>query len=146
MSRSAFSPIPAGHYDMLRRALKAAGLPTDDLAEPDRLFFQLSDDQGPIGFVGLEGKGDDRLLRSLVVLPTYKRKGYGGSLVAHVEAFAREERVERVHLLTIDAADFFRARGYGPADRATAPVAISGTAQFASLCPASAVYLVKELT
>lgn len=145
MSRLTFSPVTPEHHNMLRLALEAAHLPTDDLTEPDRFFFLLSDEDGPIGFIGLEGAGPDRLLRSLVVLPDRKRKGHGGLLVAHIEAFARQAGVERLHLLTTTAADFFSVRSYWPADRANGPAAISGTAQFASLCPASAAYLVKEL-
>jgi len=145
MSRVTFSPLTHGHLDILRLALDAAGLPNGDLTEADRVFFELSDDTGPIGFVGLEGTGSERLLRSLVVLPSRKRQGYGGLLVAHVEAFARAADAGRLHLLTTTADAFFGARGYRPADRATAPNAIAGTTQFASLCPSSAAYLVKEL-
>ncbi|WP_363754657.1 GNAT family N-acetyltransferase [Sphingobium sp. LSP13-1-1.1] len=63
--------------DVLRLALSAAGLPTDDIGGPDQMFFSLSDDVGLIGFIGLEGDGADRLLRSLVVLPTRRGQGYG---------------------------------------------------------------------
>ena len=145
MSRATFAPLPYGQHDVLRPALEAARLPIGDLHEPGRVFFQLSDDEGAVGFVGLEGDGADRLLRSLVVLPSRKRQGHGGLLVAHVEALARREGVERLHLLTNTVADFFRSRGYRPADRASAPTAIAATAQFSSLCPGSAAYLVKEL-
>ena len=48
--------------DVLRLALGAAQLPTDDLGGLDQMFFSLSDDDGLIGFVGLEGDGADRLL------------------------------------------------------------------------------------
>lgn len=145
MSRVTFSPLPHGQQDVLRLALDAARLPTDDLDLCGRAFFELSDDQGPIGFVGIEGDGDDRLLRSLVVLPSRKRQGHGGLLVAHAEAHARRDGVKRLHLLTTTVADFFRGRGYHPAERSDAPPAIAGTAQFSSLCPGSAEYLVKEL-
>jgi N-acetylglutamate synthase-like GNAT family acetyltransferase len=145
MSRTTFAPLASGAHDVLRLALDAAGLPTDDLDRPDRAFFGLSDEQGPIGFVGLEGDGADRLLRSLVVLPSRKRQGHGGLLVAHVEALARRDGVKRLHLLTNTVADFFRARGYRPASRGDAPTPIAATAQFSSLCPGSAAYLVKEL-
>ena len=145
MSRIIFSGLPHGHYDVLKLALEAAHLPTDDLAEPDRVFFQLADEAGPIGFIGLEGEGPDRLLRSLVVLPGRKRKGYGGLLVAHAEIHARQHEVARLHLLTTSVADFFGNRGYYPADRAAAPSVIAQSAQFRDLCPASAAYLVKEL-
>ena len=145
MSRSIFSPLPPTGYNVLRLALEVAQLPFGDVDEPAREFFELSDDQGPIGFVGLEGEGPDRLLRSLVVLPSRKRQGHGGLLVAHAEAFAGREGVERLHLLTSTVGDFFRARGYRPADRSQAPAAIAATAQFTSLCPGTAIYLVKEL-
>ncbi|WP_404365677.1 arsenic resistance N-acetyltransferase ArsN2 [Sphingomonas sp. MMS24-J45] len=145
MSRTTFAPLASGAHDVLRLALDAAGLPTDDLDRSGRAFFGLSDEKGPIGFVGLEGDGADRLLRSLVVLPSRKRQGHGGLLVAHVEALARRDGAERLHLLTNTVADFFRARGYRPADRADAPAPIAATAQFSSLCPGSAAYLVKEI-
>lgn len=142
MSRITFTALEPGAYDVLRPALAAADLPVDDLADAGRSFFELSDERGSIGFVGLEGVGSDRLLRSLVVLAGRKRQGHGGLLVAHAEAFARRDGVERLHLLTTTVADFFRARGYRSADRAGAPAAIARTAQFASLC----AYLVKDLS
>lgn len=145
MNRVSFAALPVESHDILRLALEAARLPTDDLLEPDRQFFELADETSPIGFVGLEGTGADRLLRSLIVLPSRKRQGYGGLLVAHVEALARQHGVERLHLLTTSVADFFRLRGYRAADRATAPASITATAQFAALCPASAAYLVKDI-
>ena len=144
MSRVNFARLPFAD-DVLTLALGAAGLPTDDLREPGRSFFGLADDAGPIGFIGIEGTGADRLLRSLVVLPSRKRRGFGGLLVAHAEAFARQDGTERLHLLTQSVADFFRARGYRPVDRSTAPASIASTAQFATLCPASAAYLVKDI-
>ena len=145
MSRLSFAERPACVDDVLRLALDAAKLPTNDLDLPGRTFYELSDEQGPIGFIGIEGDGADRLLRSLVVLPSRKRQGYGGLLVAHVEAAARLSGVERLHLLTTTVADFFRSRGYRAGERSTAPEAIKGTEQFGSLCPASATYLVKDI-
>lgn len=146
MTRMTFSAISHGQLELLRLALAAAQLPTDDLEKPDRAFFQLAVDNEPIGFVGLQGRGADRLLRSLVVLPSGKRQGHGGLLVAHAEAVARRDGVERLHLLTTSAAGFYGVRGYLPADRQDAPVDIAGTEQFGSLCPSSATYLMKGLT
>lgn len=70
---------------------------------------------------------------------------HGGLLVAHIEAFARLDGVGRLHLLTITVADIFHARGYPTIDRADAPAVIAAIAQFTSLCPGSAAYLVKDL-
>ncbi|KEQ54782.1 GNAT family N-acetyltransferase [Sphingobium chlorophenolicum] len=130
--------------DVLRLALEAAQLPTDDLDGPDQMLFSLSDDDGLIGFIGLEGDGADRLLRSLVVLPTRRGQGYGRMLVERLERVA-DGTVERLHLLTNGSAEFFRGLGYVDADRDAAPAFIAATAQFTSLCGPRATYLVKDL-
>ena len=130
--------------DVLRLALEAAQLPTDDLGGPDQMFFSLSDDDGLIGFIGLEGHGADRLLRSLVVLPTRRGEGYGRMLVERLEQMA-DGTIERLHLLTNGSAEFFRGLGYVDADRDAAPAFIAATAQFTSLCGPRATYLVKDL-
>lgn len=145
MSRVIFSQLPAGSFDVLRLALDAANLPSDDIIEPGRRFYELADEGGPIGFVGIEGEGANRLLRSVVVLPSRKRKGYGGLLVAHAEAVPRQDGAQRLHLLTRTEAAFFSRRGYHHADRSAAPEPIRSTARFTGLCPASAAYLVKDI-
>jgi len=130
--------------DVLRLPPGAAQLPTDDLGGPDQMFFSLSDDEELIGFIGLEGSGTDRLLRSLVVLPTRRGKGYGRMLVERLEGVA-DGAVERLHLLTSGTGEFFRRLGYTDADRDAAPAFIAATAQFTSLCGPRATYLVKDL-
>lgn len=130
--------------DVLRLALDAAQLPTDDLGGADQMFFSLSDDDGLIGFIGLEGDGADRLLRSLIVLPTRRGQGYGRMLVERLEGIA-DDAVERLHLLTSGTGEFFRKLGYVDAARDQAPVFIAATAQFTSLCGPRATYLVKDL-
>lgn len=144
MSGTTFYEVPRGAYDILRAALGQAGLPTSDLEEPGRLFFGLSDDRGLIGYIGLEGDGPDRLLRSLVLLPSRRGLGHGRELVERLERCVAGA-VERLHLLTNTAAPFFRANGYVDADRATAPAPIAASREFTALCPASAAYLVKAL-
>ncbi len=139
-----FFEVPRGAYDILRRALEEADLPTADLEQPGRLFFGLSDAQSLIGYIGLEGDGTDRLLRSLVVLPSRRGAGHGATLVRKLEAIL-PGAVTRLHLLTGSAAPFFRRLGYADADRTQTPPAIAATEQFASLCPASASYLVKDI-
>ena len=144
MTEAVFFEVPRGAYDILRKALEQADLPTVDIEQAGRLFFGLSDKRGLIGYIGLEGDSADRLLRSLVVLPSRRGAGHGATLVGKLEAILPDD-VTRLHLLTGSAAPFFRRLGYADADRIEAPPAIAGTQQFASLCPASASYLVKDL-
>jgi amino-acid N-acetyltransferase len=143
MTDTYFSEVAHGG-DVLRLALSAAQLPIDDLGGPDQLFFSLSDDDGLIGFIGLEGEGSDRLLRSLVVLPTRRGRGHGRVLVERLEKVINGA-VDRLHLLTTGSASFFRDLGYVDADRSEAPADIAATAQFSSLCGPRATYLVKDI-
>ncbi|WP_210643719.1 MULTISPECIES: arsenic resistance N-acetyltransferase ArsN2 [unclassified Pseudomonas] len=129
----------------LRDALTLASLPVDDLTHPGRQFFSFSQQGVVVAFGGIEGGGAERLLRSLVVLEGHRGRGTGAAVLAALEAFAKNEGVERLHLLTQSAAAFFAAHGYQVQERSLAPVSISATAQFKTLCPASATYLSKRL-
>ena len=137
--------LNAGELGELTEALSPANLPIADLAEPGRTFFRFHDDAGVVGYGGLEGEGADRLLRSLLVVADRRGDGLGRSLLALLENVARVMLVQRLHLLTNTAAPFFAANGYTVADRATAPAPIAASREFATLCPASAAYLVKAL-
>lgn len=97
------------HDDLepLREALILAGLPADDLSLPGRRFFSFRQQDSDVAFGGIEGAGGDRLLRSLVVLEGRRGQGTGAAVLAALEAFAKDEGVERVHLLTESASDFF---------------------------------------
>ncbi|WLG48648.1 GNAT family N-acetyltransferase [Pseudomonas sp. FP1742] len=85
------------------------------------------------------------LLRSLVVSDSHRGKGLGKAVLSELEQYAAFQGGLRLHLLTHSATGFFTANGYEIFDRGEAPVAISQTAQFKHLCPASATYLRKSL-
>lgn len=127
-------------------ALSVAKLPASDIELSGRRFFRFESNQGDVlGFGGLEGDGGDILLRSVVVTAP-RGQGTGGAILSLLEAQAKASGAHRLHILTNSAAEFFAARGYRVADRATAPPTIATSAQFAGLCPASATYLIKSLT
>jgi amino-acid N-acetyltransferase len=126
--------------------LRAAELPTEDLADEKLEHFFLAGDRvSPAGLVGLELYGRDALLRSLVVQPQSRAAGIGSQLVAHAEDHAARHGVRSVYLLTTTAEDFFAARGYAPADRSAAPDSIRSTREFAGLCPANSAFMIKQL-
>jgi N-acetylglutamate synthase-like GNAT family acetyltransferase len=66
-------------------------------------------------------------------------------LVSAIQQHAITEGVTTLFLLTTTSADYFVKGGYRRVDRADVPADIQGTQQFAGLCPASAVVMVKEL-
>jgi amino-acid N-acetyltransferase len=56
---------------------------------------------------------------------------------------ATELKIREIYLLTTTAAEFFTHLGYRQVDRALAPAAIASTKEFSSLCPSTAVFMVK---
>ncbi len=129
------------------RALEAAGLPFSDLT-PAKLEHFLTEEAGDVitHSAGLELFGDVGLVRSLVVVDGQRRTGRGGRLLAALEAHAREQGVRALYLLTTTAAPFFARHGYAVIERDHAPAALQATAEFAALCPASAICMTKTLT
>ncbi|WP_066110658.1 MULTISPECIES: arsenic resistance N-acetyltransferase ArsN2 [Sphingomonadales] len=125
--------------------LAEAGPPTSDLAEPGRRFFRFEDAAGIVGYAGMEGDGPDRLLRSLIVKPNRRSGSMGTAILGAIEQAATEEGVASLYLLTTTAEPFFRRHGYVMANPADAPDAITGSAEFRSLCPASAAFLSKRI-
>lgn len=121
-------------------ALTEAGLPTDDLASDSFRYFEWED----VAFGGV-GEGADALIRSVVVLPHARGKGHGVVIAESLAGVARDAGVERLWLLTTNAALFFEDLGWRVAERASAPPAIVNSRQFSGLCPASATLMVRAL-
>jgi amino-acid N-acetyltransferase len=95
--------------------------------------------------IGTERFGACALLRSLAVTPRYQQRGLGQLLVDRLERDAQTSGVEQLVLLTETAETFFRAIGYDVIDRLYVPREIKQSAEFLSLCPASAVCMTKSL-
>ena len=131
----------------VHRLVGEAGLPVEDLNELDLAHFLGGGEPDRLrGVVGLELCGDAALLRSLAVEPEARGAGLGRALVAAAEVHARSRGVRSLYLLTTTAAGFFERLGYRPLDRNQAPNGIRRTREFAGLCPASATFMVKQLT
>ena len=121
------------------RALLAANeLPVDDLADPSITLVGAFEAGALAGVIGLQVCNDAGLLRSLAVAPAMRSRKLGWRLCDHVLALADARGLRAVFLLTTDAADYFGRLGFVIVDRESAPEAIRATAQFSSLCSASA--------
>jgi amino-acid N-acetyltransferase len=126
--------------------LKGAGLPTDDLASASDLHLWVLEAEGDvIGAIAIEHFGASALLRSLVIVPAYRQRGLGHRLVAQLEQDVQEKGVEQLILLTETAESFFRRNGYEVIERRYVPEEVAQSAEFRSLCPASAVCMAKVL-
>jgi amino-acid N-acetyltransferase len=126
--------------------LESAGLPTTDLAEIPHLDVWVIEEGGSLaGAIALERYGSDGLVRSLVVAPGSRNRGYGSQLVNRLEADAVRDGVRHLVLLTETAEAFFGSREYVTVDRSSVSPAVSQSAEFRLLCPASARCLTKSL-
>ena len=138
------SPRPA--LAAAKALLAAADLPVADLTEGHcEHFFYAGPPGAPSALVGLELFDEAALLRSLVVSPAARSSGQGSALVRHAESYAHSRGVRTLFLLTTTAQGFFERRGYASAARDVAPPAIRATREFAGLCPASSVFMSKQL-
>ena len=130
----------------VRALLAAAGLPTADLTAASLAdFWGCPEGTNLVGVIGLEGYGTVALLRSLAVAPDGQGQGLGSALLTHAEQAARQRGVQALYLLTTTAEAFFVQRGYVRIPREAAPPILRQTAEFAALCPASAVCLTRAL-
>jgi short-subunit dehydrogenase/N-acetylglutamate synthase-like GNAT family acetyltransferase len=136
----------ASDEPQMKQLLAECGLPYEDII-PSHLqhFLVQRDDARLAGVVGLEMLGRVALLRSLAVPASYRGKGIGSQLTRKAEEYARSQGVEVLYMLTTTADAFFARRGYHLVDRNAVPTVVGETAEFQSLCPASATCRVKHL-
>lgn len=137
----------AGEDAGLAGALREAGLPTEDLEEAERQFFEYRTLGGDlVGYGGFERFGEDVLLRSIVVEPRARDLGIGRGIVALLMRRAFDQGGRRAWALTTSATGFFERAGFKVADRAAAPSSILATREALQLCPASATLLSRAIT
>ena len=129
----------------IRALLAAHGLPVADLHNPAIEFLVAADDTRLHGVIGLDRFDDAGLLRSLCVQGDLRGSGLGVARVEAVESQARDAGLRQLVLLTQTAAPFFSRRGYAPIERSAAPAGVQRSAEFASICPASATCMAKPL-
>ena len=136
----------AADWNDVRKLLRDAGLPTDDLGPKLLEHFLIAELGGEIvGLVGLETYDTKGLLRSLVITSRSRSTGLGKKLVSALEAAAQAAGIKDLWLLTIDAEGYFATLGYIIVARDAVPEAIRLSDEFAELCPESAHLMMKDL-
>jgi len=129
----------------IKQLLVLCELPQEDItSEHLHHFLILKEKREIIGVVGVEVLGRFGLLRSLAVHPKWRHRGFGLHLIERAEEYAASLRIEALYLLTMTAEGFFARRGYQRVERTSVPARVQATAEFRSLCPVTAVCLVKH--
>ena len=139
-------PAASSDRSIIRGLLFDARLPVEDLDLAARVTFFVARNNGqPVGAIGLERYGNTALLRPLVVAPDHRRRGLGTDLVHAAEQHAVASGIGDLVLLTETAETFFSRLGYSAIHRDQAPAAVTQSAEFRTLCPATAVCMTKPL-
>ena len=125
--------------------LARSGLPTSDLGTARPQFIVATHDGRIIGTGALQRFGSAALLRSVAVEPERRGSGVGRELVAQLEERARAAGIAQLILLTMTARPIFERLGYQSMAREQVPAAVLASAEFRSLCPATATCMAKNL-
>ena len=131
--------------EAIRLLLEAEELPTQDLSTSHPVFIVHYDGSLLVAAGALQRCGDVALLRSVAVTATHRGRGFGRAIVSELERTAAQSRITALILLTLTARHFFEQRGYRVIDRNEVPPAIRASAEFQSLCPATATCMSKAI-
>jgi N-acetylglutamate synthase-like GNAT family acetyltransferase len=140
-----FRSARAEDVSRISALLAANALPTADLADSRPEFVIAEDGSTLLAIGGLQRCGDVALLRSVAVAEPRRGSGIGSELVRELERLARAHGVREIILLTQTAEAFFANHGYRNVIREGLPPAILATAEFRTLCPASAACMSKRI-
>lgn len=145
MEKITFSFADSEDLQAVEQLLLDCELPYQDVAHHLSHFILAKDEAQLVGVIGLEIFDKVGLLRSLAVSGTHRGKGLAKTLYAHLVAFAQSQGIEKLYLLTLTAEGFFTKLGFSKIGRETTPISIQGTEEFRSLCPDTAVCMVKAI-
>ena len=108
-------------------------------------FLVLDVDGRIVAVAGVEVHGRSGLLRSVVVNPAERGRGYARQLCERLAMRARGQGLEALYLLTLDAEEYFARLDFRRLERHRAPVEIRACREFRELCPDSATLMRRAL-
>jgi amino-acid N-acetyltransferase len=140
-----YRPATARDTQAITALLDSERLPSSDLAKSGVMLIAAVAQDRLAGCIGVEPHGEAGIIRSLAVAPEFRGQGIARSLVSRAETLASHRGVQCLYLLTEGAAEFWSEIGYTTVSRTEAPSAIRASAEFASLCSASATCMKRPL-
>jgi len=125
--------------------LHANSLPYGDIDGHINNFLVANKYDILIGVIGLEVKGDTALLRSFAVSKSERSKGIGLVLLNKIISLSLLNNIKTLYLLTTTAEEYFSNYGFIKVKRETVPEGIKNTKEFKSICPDSAVCMMRKI-
>jgi len=125
--------------------LQANNLPVDDIKLGEQQFLIAQNDEQIVGCIGIEPFGKDAILRSLAVDEAWRNQKIANRLYLQLLDDCLENGITRLFLLTNTAQGYFERLGWTIANRNEVPPAVGASAEFAHLCPSTAVCMEMSL-
>jgi amino-acid N-acetyltransferase len=123
----------------IKLILQANELPVQGVDDHWRTFLVARDGEKIVGCGGAETYPIAALIRSVAVLPDYRRHGLGRRLVRQLLDRLAARGLREFYLLTTTAEDYFRKRGFKTIERDEVHPQLLASREFQDACPASAV-------
>ena len=139
---------PAGPEDLgaIRVLLAVCLLPSQDVKDESIVFFVAESERGIIGVCGIEQCDDaTALLRTLGVMPGYRKQQIGRRLLQRAISHAEDTGVDEMYLVTETAGDYFSSNGFTTHDKKATPDALKASRQLTQRSPASALLMTRSM-
>lgn len=132
-------------YNQIVRLLESEGLPYSDISFEKQYFWKYQHNGFINALAAIEPYGASAIFRSFIVDPQMRGTGLGFNLYSHVLNEAKNRDIKNLYLLTTNADQWFLRNGWQIIQRSEVPDAIANSAEFKSICPASAICMVLDL-
>lgn len=131
-------PATAEDTESIKTLLTAAGLSTIGVDDHLRTFIVAREGDRIVGCGGAEAYQFAALIRSVAVMPEHRGHGLGRRLVRQLLDRLASRGLREFYLLTNDAEDYFRKRGFKTIDRDEVHPQLLASRQFQDACPSTA--------
>ncbi|UCF04120.1 MAG: GNAT family N-acetyltransferase [bacterium] len=136
----------SGDLDRVTGLLCECNLPTEGVEENLGKGYVIAEHGVElVGVCGIEVLKPFGLLRSFAVSRSWRGMSAGRALMDDRIAWARDEGIKALYLLTMGTGHYFEQFGFKYIQRNRVPPEIKGSLEFSSLCPETAVVMVKSL-
>ena len=139
MLQRTINAAPADDLPAIKHLLLSMGLPEAGVDEHWRTFVVAREGDTIVGCGGAEAYQFAALIRSIAVAPDHRSKGLGRRMVRQLLDRLASRGLREFYLLTTDAEDYFRRRGFKPIDRDEVHPQLLSSQEFQGACPDDAV-------
>jgi amino-acid N-acetyltransferase len=138
-----YSMVDCSALTEVQAFLASNGLPHIDVGKHIEHFVVARYQGNVIATAAVEFHGRYGLLRSVCVHAGHRQQGLATQVCQLIESHARNLGIRQLYLLTNTAATYFARIGYATCARDSVSHEIQQTEEFRTLCPASAVCMVR---